>query len=104
MKSDRIINKKVVCADGFSMSVQAGEFNYSSPRVDGASRYFSVEIGYPSQRESLIIEYAENPNRPTETVYPWVPSAVISLICAKHGGIVSGQLPKGIPYLRANSS
>ena len=100
----RQINEKIVCADGFSMSVQAGEYNYSAPREDGASRYFSVEIGYPSQKESLIIEYAENPSEPTMTVYPWVPAAVISLICAKHGGIVSGQLPKGIPYLRANSS
>jgi len=93
--------KKIICADGFSMSVQAGEYNYSHPRVNNASRYFSVEIGYPSEKETLIIEYAEDPANPTGTVYGWVPAAIISLICAKHGGIVSGELPKGIPYLRA---
>tara|TARA_R110000824_G_scaffold67262_2_gene174144 strand:+ start:160 stop:450 length:291 start_codon:yes stop_codon:yes gene_type:complete len=96
------MNKKIICADGFSMSVQASEYNYCRPRVDNARRYFSVEIGYPSEKETLIIDYAENPKRPTETVYPWVPAAIISLICAKHGGIVSGDLPKGIPYLKAD--
>jgi len=94
-------NKKITCADGFSMSVQAGESNYSHPRVDNAARYFSVEIGFPSHKESLIIDYAEDPAKPTMTVYPWVPAAIISLICAKHGGIISGELPKGIPYLKA---
>ena len=83
------------------MSVQAGEHNYCHPRVNNAPRYFSVEIGYPSEKETLIIDYAENPERPTETVYGWVPAAIISLICAKHGGIVSGELPKGVPYLKA---
>lgn len=98
----KTMNKKIICADGFSMSVQASEYNYCRPRVDNARRYFSVEIGYPSEKETLIIDYAENPKRPTETVYPWVPAAIISLICAKHGGIVSGDLPKGIPYLKAD--
>ena len=95
------MNKKITCADGFSMSVQAGEYNYCHPRVDNAPRYFSVEIGFPSEKENLIIDYAENPGAPTMTVYPWVPAAIISLICAKHGGIVSGELPKGVPYLKA---
>ena len=92
---------KITCADGFVMSVQAGEHNYCHPRVNNAPRYFSVEIGYPSEKETLIIDYAENPERPTETVYGWVPSAIVSLICVKHGGIVSGELPKGVPYLKA---
>jgi hypothetical protein len=95
------MNIKITCADGFAMSVQAGEYNYSHPRVDNAPRYLSVEIGYPSEKEPLIIDYAENPTRPTETVYPWVPAAIVSLICAKHGGVVSGELPKGVPYLKA---
>ena len=98
----RTMNKKIICADGFEMSVQAGEKNYSHPREDGARQYFAVEIGFPSAMESLIIEYAENPEKPTMTVYPWVPSAIVSLICAKHGGIVSGELPAGIPYLKAD--
>ena len=29
-------NKPVVCADGFKMSVQAGEANYCEPRIDNA--------------------------------------------------------------------
>jgi len=28
---------------------------------------------------------------------------VITLVIAKHGGIVAGELPPGVPYLKANS-
>jgi hypothetical protein len=95
------LNKKITCKDGFSMSVQASEYNYCSPRQDGAKRYHAVEVGFPSAKESLLIEYAENASTPKDTVYAYVPAAVVSLIIAKHGGIVSGQLPNGIPYLKA---
>ncbi len=95
------LNKKITCKDGFSMSVQASEYNYCSPRQDGAKRYHAVEVGFPSAKESLLIEYAENASEPENTVYPYVPAAVVSLVIAKHGGIVSGQIPNGIPYLKA---
>jgi hypothetical protein len=94
-------NKTIVCSDGFEMSVQASEFTYCTPRVDGAEKYTAVEIGFPNMREELIIAWAENPNKPTDTVYGYVPSERISLVCAKHGGIVSGELPPGIHFLRA---
>jgi hypothetical protein len=47
------------------------------------------------------LEYAEDSDRPTETVYPYVPAPVVTLVIAKHGGMVEGELPAGIPYLRA---
>ena len=40
--------EEVVCADGFSMSVQASETHYCSPREDGAEKYTAVEVGYPT--------------------------------------------------------
>lgn len=39
---------QVVCNDGFTMSVQASQFHYCSPRVDLAESYDSVEVGFPS--------------------------------------------------------
>jgi hypothetical protein len=96
-------NEKIVCKDGFSMSVQAHEGAYCIPRVDGAERYTQVEVGYPSQPESLLMEWAENPKAPTDTVYGYVPVSRISLVCAKHGGIVSGELPSGVVRLEVNS-
>jgi len=93
------LNKKIVCKDGFEMSVQAGESNYCSPRIDNAEKYTEVEVGYPTLPEPLLARWAENPNSPTETVYGYVPSTVVSLVCVKHGGIVSGELPAGIAYI-----
>ena len=94
-------NKQIVCKDGFAMSVQANEGAYCAPRIDGADRYTEVEVGYPSVREPLLIEWAEDKNNPTSTVYGYVPSERISLVCAKHGGIVSGELPVGVAYIGA---
>jgi hypothetical protein len=95
------LNKKIICKDGFTMSVQANEGAYCSPRVDNAERYVAVEVGYPSVREPLLMEWAENKDEPTNTVYGWVPSERISLVCIKHGGIVSGDLPVGVPFVKA---
>jgi hypothetical protein len=97
------LNEEIVCKDGFIMSVQAHEGAYCSPRIDDAPRYTQVEVGFPSHPESLLLEWAENKNYPTGTVYPYVPADRISLVCVKHGGIVSGELPAGIPYIEADS-
>ena len=96
------MNKNVVCKDGFTMSVQAGETQYCHPRETGADKYTEVEIGFPNRPEDLLLEYAENGDRPTETVYAYVPASLVTLVIAKHGGMVSGELPPGIPYLRAD--
>jgi len=98
-----ILNKEIVCKDGFTMSVQANESAYCSPRINDAAKYTSVEVGFPSQPESLLMEWADNLKTPTNTVYGYVPISRISLVCAKHGGIVSGELPAGTPFIKAIS-
>jgi len=95
------LNAKVVCADGFAMSVQASESAYCDPRENNAEHYTEVEVGFPSIKEPLLMEWAEDPRRPTDTVYAWVPCERVSLVIAKHGGMVSGELPPGIPRLEA---
>ena len=39
------------------------------------------------------MDYCENRDEPTETVYAYVPAAVIIDVIEKHGGIVAGGLP-----------
>ena len=90
------LNEKVVCADGFTMSVQAHAGAYCIPRMTGASVYLEVEVGFPSGREELLMEWAEEANRPTDTVYGFVPVQVVTNVIAKHGGMVSGDVPKGV--------
>ncbi len=94
--------KRVVCKDGFSVSIQASETNYCSPRVDGADKYYEVELGFPSSEEQLLMEFAEMPGKPTDTVYAYVPVALVNLVLAKHGGIVEGEVPPGVILLPAN--
>jgi len=83
----------VICEDGFEMSVQASESHYSTPKAF-SDEYTEVEIGYPSEPESLIAEYAEDwevegddDPRLCQTVYGYVPVDIVNLVIEKHGGI-----------------
>jgi hypothetical protein len=84
--------ERVECADGFSMSVQANEGAYCSPR-DDQGPYTAVEVGFPSSYDYYLHEYAETPEKPTETVYGWVPADTVMMCIDAHGGMVGGELP-----------
>lgn len=77
----------MVCNDGFQMSVQGHAGAYCRPRDDWAGSYTMVEVGFPSDEEELLMPYAEEPNRPTETVYGYVPIDVVEAVIEKHGGL-----------------
>lgn len=79
----------IKCKDGFTISVQASKCHYCSPCVDGDVKYDEVELGYPSMEDSLINEYAEDPDEPTETVYGYVPISIVDKLIKKHGGIIN---------------
>lgn len=93
------LNAKIVCADGFTMSVQAHEGAYCTPRVNDAEKYTEVEIGFPNRKEPLLMQWAEDGADPTGTVYGWVPAQVVVNVIAKHGGVITGELPSGMPIL-----
>ena len=80
---------QIVCVDGFKMSVQVGSSLYSTPKKV-AKRYSAVEIGFPSEHEPLIEEFAERVEDEidyTDTVYPYVPVRIVDKVLKKHGGI-----------------
>lgn len=82
----------VTCKDGFTMSVQHSAMHYCSPRVDFAERrgleFESYEIGYPSEVEDILLPFAEDPENPIGTVYPFVPQQIVEQVAEMHGGLV----------------
>ena len=86
---------RIVLADGESVSIQANEFSYCSPRQNFTADelatfinpYFSCEIGFPSFKADEWMEYAEQPEIPTDTVYGYVPVGVVQAVLDLHGGI-----------------
>lgn len=77
--------KRITCVDGFSLSVQATHGAYCSPRTN-VGPWYEVEVGYPSAAPELIGAYAESPESPTDTVYPYVPIELVEKLIALHGG------------------
>lgn len=87
LRNPHQVRLPVICKDGFTVSIQGGtEFHYCSPRMH-CCEFESVELGFPSQYDELIEEYAEDDNY-TGTVYGYVPIEVVEKLIEKHGGIV----------------
>ena len=76
---------RIVCADGFSMSVQADRITYCSPRNDEGP-WHAAEVWCPSETSPRLMDWAEQDEHPTDTVYPYVPLAVIAQVIEDHGG------------------
>jgi len=85
--------KRVQCADGAAVSIQASQYHYATPRND-AGPYTHVEAGFPTVTppESWMA-YCEDRDRPTDTVYGYMPVACVREFVDAHGGMVSGELP-----------
>lgn len=58
-----------------------------------SGEYVACEVGYPSQKEELLMPYIEDPTEPTKTVYPYVPVEVIEQVIEKHGGWFDVRIP-----------
>lgn len=89
------VRPRVWCRDGFNISIQGGEGSYSTPRKN-VKEFMAMECGYPNRVEELILEFADDPANPTETIYGWVPIEIIQQVIDKHGGI---DLDQTIPSL-----
>ena len=88
---------KVFFKDGFSISIQVSSGHYCAPRDEGKLCCFEYddsdiihtefELGFPSEKDEIILEYAEEEEHPTKTVYGYVPLSIVLQLIEKHGGI-----------------
>ena len=82
----RIPAPAIICADGFTVSVQASDFHYCTPR-DNKGPYVTFELGFPSSKEESLMPYVEDADNPTGTVYAQVPEKVVLDLINVHGGL-----------------
>lgn len=65
---------------GVTVSLQASARHHSTPKSDGAERYTHVELGLPSEQPpDYIMEYENGgrPDKPTESIYSYVPIELV---------------------------
>lgn len=83
---------RAVCADGFSVSIQASYGHYCTPRqMECLGGYTAVELGYPSRWDavtcSLLKDYSHDVDAENETVFGYVPVEIVNQLLEAHGGI-----------------
>jgi hypothetical protein len=79
-------------------SVYTADSKSAALRLASSSLARATKI---SDYEELIIDWAEDRDDPTGTVYGYVPVSVVTNVLAKHGGMVSGEVPAGVAPLAA---
>jgi hypothetical protein len=50
------------------------------------------------------MSYAETPETPTNSVYAYVPVETVFLVISKHGGMLEGEVPPGVPHYKTRTS
>lgn len=78
---------RIVCADGYRLSVQASSIHYCIPEND-AGPWTHVEVQADVTNEPLLQPYDDS------FVAPRVPIAVVMLVIHRHGGF-SPMMPEG---------
>ena len=77
--------KHITCADGFTISVQATEHIYCSPRQN-TGPWYEVECGFPSADVPELANYKDGNDADTDSVFGYVPVGIVEAVLAKHGG------------------
>ena len=89
------MTRRLICADGTILSVQAGKYHYCYPREDSQissyDYYTEFEIGFPTKEIEVLLPFAEDVETPTETVYGYVPKDVLQAALDSCGGVVGFQ-------------
>lgn len=110
-----ISRPRVVCNDGFKMSVQFDVCDYlrsdsfllgwkphsilyaemidDDGDVTSIKNYKTVEVGYPTDKPICFSKYAEDNDDYTETVYGYVPIELVCKEIIQHNGIKEAQYP-----------
>lgn len=81
------VRPRAYCADGFSVSIQASNAAYCTPRRWDADKWEDVELGFPSTKDEPMMPYCENDGNPLGTIYPFMPMFIVEEVVKKHGGI-----------------
>ena len=79
---------RLVLANGVSLSIQASEDHYCTPRETlPYSQYIEFEVGFPSEEIEALMPYCDDSDNPTDTVYGYVPLEVLDAYIASVGGV-----------------
>ncbi len=90
--------KRITCLDKASVSIQANQSAYCTPRND-VGPYTEIEAGFPSVEPPISWHpYAEDRNL-TDTVYGYMPSHLVWEFIDAHGGMIDGELPPMVKQL-----
>ncbi len=89
---------RIICRDGFTVSVQASRFNYCTPRITDSPYYAKVELGFPSTMlPKSFDEYCDDESRRLGTVYGYVPVFMVIELINSHGGSDNSWLDDNTP-------
>jgi len=97
-KNMKELNKRIICKSGVSLSVQANQYAYCEPRIDGFPHwkdYSRVEVGFIEDKENNTLTppstWTENADGDfPSTVHGYVPRVKVECCIRDNGGEQKG--------------
>lgn len=85
---------RIYCADGFNISIQCNNGSYCAS--ENGTRVFGydwklLEWGFPSEKDDILNESAEDSTDVTKTVGGYVNISILQELMDRHGGIDFGK-------------
>jgi len=77
---------RIVCADGFSLSVQASFGHYCSPK-NTVGPHSSVEVGFPEKADGTPARPRSLGRTPDGGIWGYVPVDIVNRLIRRHGGV-----------------
>ena len=92
-----VVRNKVICADGYRISIQASSAHRCTPKETNAVKYNSVEV-LVYEFDELLAEYIDDNNHSNNIggmhmIGSYVPSELVIKLLKKHGGAIQGEIP-----------
>ncbi len=95
---------RVKCADGYTVSIQAGSgSNVRCWPHEDTNHFSHVQLDTPSCQDKELIPYRMEPDDENEIFFFFVPVEVVDRVLKKHGGIVGISEEDGLAELLAHA-
>ena len=90
------LNKRIICKNGVSLSVQANQYAYCAPRIDEIAHWFkysAVEVGFIEDKENNSFTPPESWRQYSDgefpsNVYGYIPTSKVECFIRENGGEV----------------
>lgn len=93
MKKKSVLSRPTICKNGTIISIQASDFHYCDPRINGAQEYNKFELNLLVEDKKRL-KFKELNQYDDGYVFGYVPAELVQRLIDSFGGLASSPWPQ----------